>query len=131
MRVVMLGYQTWGHRTLQALLDSDHEVVLVVTHPKSEHAYEKIWDDNVAELAEKNDVPVLLRNRPDDAELLAAVADAQPDIIVANNWRTWLPPSCSTCRRTAPSTSTTRCCRRTRASRRSSGRCSTARRASA
>ncbi|WP_062648986.1 methionyl-tRNA formyltransferase [Streptomyces maremycinicus] len=92
MRVVMLGYQTWGHRTLQALLDSDHEVVLVVTHPKSEHAYEKIWDDSVAELAEKNDVPVLLRNRPDDAELLAAVADARPDIIVANNWRTWLPP---------------------------------------
>ncbi|MFD9318671.1 methionyl-tRNA formyltransferase [Streptomyces sp. NPDC060053] len=92
MRVVMLGYQTWGHRTLQALLDSDHEVVLVVTHPKSEHAYEKIWDDNVAELAEKHDVPVLLRNRPDDDELLAAVADARPDIIVANNWRTWLPP---------------------------------------
>ncbi|MFJ9899219.1 methionyl-tRNA formyltransferase [Streptomyces sp. NPDC091280] len=92
MRVVMLGYQTWGHRTLQALLDSDHEVVLVVTHPKSEHAYEKIWDDNVAELAEKNDVPVLLRNRPDDAELLDAVREARPDIIVANNWRTWLPP---------------------------------------
>ncbi|MET7569289.1 methionyl-tRNA formyltransferase [Streptomyces sp. NPDC005492] len=92
MRVVMLGYQTWGHRTLQALLDSDHEVVLVVTHPKSEHAYEKIWDDNVAELAEKNDVPVLLRNRPDDAELIDAVREARPDIIVANNWRTWLPP---------------------------------------
>jgi methionyl-tRNA formyltransferase len=92
MRVVMLGYQTWGHRTLQALLDSSHEVVLVVTHPRSEHAYERIWGDNVAELAEKHDVPVLLRNRPDDAELLAAVADARPDIIVANNWRTWLPP---------------------------------------
>ncbi|MFJ6567446.1 methionyl-tRNA formyltransferase [Streptomyces sp. NPDC091292] len=92
MRVVMLGYQTWGHRTLQALLDSDHEVVLVVTHPKSEHAYEKIWSDNVAELAEKHGVPVLLRNRPDDDELLAEVRDARPDIIVANNWRTWLPP---------------------------------------
>lgn len=33
MRVVMFGYQTWGHRTLQALLDSEHDVVLVVTHP--------------------------------------------------------------------------------------------------
>ncbi|WP_431037563.1 methionyl-tRNA formyltransferase [Streptomyces sp. P6-2-1] len=92
MRVVMLGYQTWGHRTLRALLDSGHEVALVVTHPRSEHAYEKIWDDNVAELAEKNGVPVLLRNRPDDAELLDAVREARPDIIVANNWRTWLPP---------------------------------------
>ena len=60
MRVTMFGYQTWGHRTLQALLDSDHEVVLVVTHPRSDHAYEKIWDDSVAELAEKHGVPVLL-----------------------------------------------------------------------
>ena len=66
MRVVMFGYQTWGHRTLQALLDSEHEVVLVVTHPKSDHAYEKIWSDSVADLAEKHGVPVLLRNRPDD-----------------------------------------------------------------
>ncbi|MCI3242927.1 methionyl-tRNA formyltransferase [Streptomyces spinosisporus] len=92
MRVAMFGYQTWGHRTLQALLDSDHEVVLVVTHPKSDHAYEKIWGDDVAELAEKHDVPVLLRNRPDDPELQAALRDARPDILVANNWRTWLPP---------------------------------------
>ncbi|WP_066951005.1 methionyl-tRNA formyltransferase [Streptomyces lushanensis] len=92
MRVVMFGYQTWGHRTLQALLDSEHEVVLVVTHPKSDHVYEKIWDDSVAELAEKHGVPVLLRNRPDDEELLRRLREAAPDIIVANNWRTWLPP---------------------------------------
>ncbi|MFE5140471.1 methionyl-tRNA formyltransferase [Streptomyces fagopyri] len=92
MRVVMFGYQTWGHRTLQALLESDHEVVLAVTHPRSEHAYEKIWDDSVADLAEKHGIPVLLRNRPDDPELLAALRDAAPDIIVANNWRTVLPP---------------------------------------
>nr|QEO74766.1 methionyl-tRNA formyltransferase [uncultured bacterium] len=92
MRVAMFGYQTWGHRTLQALLESEHEVVLVVTHPKSEHAYEKIWSDSVADLAEQNGVPVLLRNRPDDEELLIRLKDANPDIIVANNWRTWLPP---------------------------------------
>lgn len=118
MRVVMFGYQTWGHRTLQALLDSAHEVVLVVTHPKSDHAYEKIWDDSVADLAEKHDVPVLLRNRPGDDELLSALRDVEPDIIVANNWRTWLPRRYSTCHRTAPSTCTTRCCPPTRASRR-------------
>ncbi|WP_329310424.1 methionyl-tRNA formyltransferase [Streptomyces sp. NBC_01262] len=92
MRVVMFGYQTWGHRTLQALLDSEHEVVLVVTHPVSDHVYEKIWSDSVAELAEKHGVPVLLRERPDDAELIEAIRDTRPDIIVANNWRTWLPP---------------------------------------
>jgi methionyl-tRNA formyltransferase len=93
MRVTMFGYQTWGHRTLQALLDSEHEVTLVVTHPKSDHAYEKIWDDSVADLAEKHGVPVLLRNRPDDDELLERLRAAEPDVIVATNWRTWIPPS--------------------------------------
>lgn len=91
MRVVMFGYQTWGHRTLQALLDSEHDVFLVVTHPKSEHAYEKIWSDSVADLAEENGVPVVIRNRPDD-ELFERLKEADPDIIVANNWRTWIPP---------------------------------------
>ncbi|MGW1672564.1 methionyl-tRNA formyltransferase [Streptomyces sp. NPDC002324] len=92
MRIAMFGYQTWGHRTLRALLDSGHDVVLVVTHPKSDHAYEKIWNDSVADLAEQHGVPVLLRNRPGDEELLRALKEADPDLIVANNWRTWLPP---------------------------------------
>ncbi|GHI93321.1 MULTISPECIES: methionyl-tRNA formyltransferase [Streptomyces] len=92
MRVVMFGYQTWGHRTLQALLDSPHEVVTVVTHPKSEHAYERIWSDSVADLAAEHGVPVVIRDRPDDEELFQLLKDADPDIIVANNWRTWIPP---------------------------------------
>ncbi|MCY0939907.1 methionyl-tRNA formyltransferase [Streptomyces antarcticus] len=91
MRVVMFGYQTWGHRTLQALLDSEHDVVMVLTHPKSEHAYEKIWSDSVADLAEEHGVPVVIRNRPDDEELFTRLKESDPDIIVANNWRTYIP----------------------------------------
>jgi methionyl-tRNA formyltransferase len=92
MRVAMFGYQTWGHRTLRALIDAGHDVALVVTHPQSDHAYERIWADSVAELAAGNGIRVLLRDRPDDAELLAELAAADLDLIVANNWRTWLPP---------------------------------------
>ena len=92
MRVAMFGYQTWGHRTLKALLDAGHDVRLVVTHPPSEHAYERIWSDSVAGLAAEHGIATLLRTRPDDAELLAALKDADLDLIVANNWRTWLPP---------------------------------------
>jgi methionyl-tRNA formyltransferase len=91
MRVVLFGYQTWGYRTLEALLGSEHEVVLAVTHPASDHAYESIWSDSVAELAEANGVPVVVRNRPDE-DVVQALKDARPDIIVANNWRTWIPP---------------------------------------
>lgn len=92
MRIVMFGYQTWGHRTLLALLESGHDVVMAVTHPRSEHAYERIWSDSVAGLAGEHGIPVLIRDRPDDEELFARLKDADPDIIVANNWRTWIPP---------------------------------------
>ena len=92
MRVVMFGYQTWGHRTLQALLASEHEVALVVTHPVSDHPYERIWNDSVADLATGHGVEVIIRDRPDDAELLDRLKQADPDVIVATNWRTWIPP---------------------------------------
>lgn len=91
MRVVLMGYQTWGYRTLQALLESSHQVVLVATHPKSDHAYEKIWDDSVADLAEAHGLPVVIKNRPDE-DLIEQVIEARPDVIVATNWRTWIPP---------------------------------------
>ncbi|WP_412544038.1 methionyl-tRNA formyltransferase [Longispora sp. K20-0274] len=93
MRVVMFGYQTWGHRTLRALLESDHDVALVVTHPASTGAYERIWSDSVADLAAEHGVPVLVRERPDDEELLTALKAVDPDVIVATNWRTWIPPT--------------------------------------
>ena len=93
MRVVMFGYQTWGHRTLQALLDSEHEVVLVVTHPGSDHAYEKIWSDSVADLAERARGPgAACATGPTTPNCSSALKEADPDIIVANNWRTWIPP---------------------------------------
>jgi methionyl-tRNA formyltransferase len=90
VRIAMFGYQTWGHRTLQALLKSRHEVVLVVTHPTSEHAYESIWADSVEDLARSEGIEVLLAKRP-TPELIDRVREVQPDVMVANNWRTRLP----------------------------------------
>ncbi len=91
MRVVMFGYQTWGHRTLQALLESRHDVVMVVTHPPGSGAYERIWSESVADLAAEAGVPVLLRSKPDDPELLQRLKEADPDVLVATNWRTLIP----------------------------------------
>lgn len=92
----MFGFQTWGHRTLGALLAAGHEVALVVTHPPSDHAYERIWGDSVEELARAHGVPVLRRAGGagpwHDEELLLRLKDAEPEVIVATNWRTWIPP---------------------------------------
>jgi len=90
VRVVMFGYQTWGHRTLRALLKSRHEVCLVVTHPTSDHAYESIWADSVEDLARSEGIEVFLAKRP-TPELIERVAEVAPEVMVANNWRTRLP----------------------------------------
>lgn len=92
MRVVAFGYMTWGRRTIEAILAAGHEVPLVVTHPDSDNAYEKIFNESVAELAADHRIPVLVRNRADDAEVRAAIAAADADVMVVANWRTWLPP---------------------------------------
>ena len=91
MKVILFAYQTWGHTLLRALLDSRHEVVLVATHPQGDDAYESIWMDSVEELAGAHGIPVILKTRP-DAELTARVRAAQADVMVACNWRTWIPP---------------------------------------
>ena len=92
MRLIAFGYQAWGYRLLEALLASRHEVLLVVTHPASDHAYEAIWRDSVAELAEQCGVPVLVRNYANDDEVVARLRALQPDILVAANWRRWIAP---------------------------------------
>ncbi len=112
MRVVMFGYQTWGHRTLQALLDSEHEVVLVVTHPRAITRTRRIWSDSVADCAGARR-PGAVRDRPDDEELLTG---SRTPTRTSSSPPTGGPGSrrrSSACPGTAPSTCTTRCCRPT------------------
>ncbi|MCV7283227.1 methionyl-tRNA formyltransferase [Mycolicibacterium flavescens] len=91
MRVVAFGYQTWGVRTLQALLDLGHEVPLAVTHPASEQSYKAIWSESVEDLARDRDIPVHLTERIDN-DTVDLVKRAEPDVIVVNSWYTWMPP---------------------------------------
>ncbi|MGW0003304.1 methionyl-tRNA formyltransferase [Nocardia grenadensis] len=91
MRIVSFGFQTWGRKTLQALIDSEHEVVLAVTHPASADSYKGIWSDSVEELAREHGIPVHLTERA-DAETIDLVKRAEPDVIVVNSWYTWMPP---------------------------------------
>ena len=91
MRVVSFGFQTWGYRTLQALIDLDHDVVLAVTHPVSEQSYKAIWSASVEALARDHGIPVHITDRV-DAETIDVVKRAEPDVVVVNSWYTWMPP---------------------------------------
>ena len=91
MRIVMFGFQTWGYKTLRALIDLDHEVVLAVTHPASEDSYRAVFSDSVEDLARANRIPVHLTERV-DTETIDLVKHAAPDVVVVNSWYTWMPP---------------------------------------
>jgi methionyl-tRNA formyltransferase len=90
MKVVTFGFQTWGRKTLQAVIESGHEVVLAVTHPASEQSYKALWSDSVEDLAREHNIPVHVTERADN-DLIERVKLAEPDVIVVNSWYTWLP----------------------------------------
>jgi methionyl-tRNA formyltransferase len=92
MRIVSFGFQTWGVKTLQALVDLGHDVALAVTHPASDDSYKGIFSDSVEELAQSLGIPVHLTERVDN-ETIDLVKHAEPDVIVVNSWYTWMPPA--------------------------------------
>jgi len=91
LRVVFFGFQTWGVRTLQALLDLGHDVPLAVTHPRSGQSYKAIWADSVEDFARERAISVHLTERIDH-DTIDLVKHAEPDVIVVNSWYTWMPP---------------------------------------
>src|SRR6202012_4855663 len=91
MRVVTFGFQTWGFRTLQAVIELGHEVVLAVTHPVSDHSYKAIFSESVADLARDHDIPVHITNRA-AAGTIDLEKPTEPDVIGVNSWYTWMPP---------------------------------------
>jgi methionyl-tRNA formyltransferase len=91
MRIVSFGFQAWGYRTLRALIDLDHDVVLAVTHPPSEQSYKAIFSASVEALARDHGIPVHLTERV-DAETIDLVKRAEPEVIVVNSWYTRMPP---------------------------------------
>lgn len=92
MRVVFMGFQTWGYETLKALLETRHTVPLVCTHPESSHPYEAIWNDSVKTLAQDHGIPVIEQTSIKKASVAEMLRAADPDIFVLSDWRTWLSP---------------------------------------
>lgn len=91
MRIVFFGFQTWGYKTLQALIDLGHDLPLAVTHPASAESYKAIWSAPVEELAREHGIPLHVAEDV-DAETIDLVAGCRPDVIVVNSWYHRMPP---------------------------------------
>ncbi len=93
MKVVFMGFQTWGYETLKGLLASRHVVPLVCTHPENSQPYEAIWNDSVKELAQAHNISVIERRHLNNAEMIDLFENIHPDILVLSDWRTRVSPA--------------------------------------
>jgi methionyl-tRNA formyltransferase len=90
--VALLGYQVWGRRSLEAMLERpDTSVELVVTHPDSDDPYEQVWTDSVGEPARAAGIEVIELGKHRDCTLKSLLATAAADVMIASNWRAVVP----------------------------------------
>lgn len=95
MRIVFLGSTELGYATLEALLGSDHTVALVITHPKGAQAnfYDRLWEAPVDQLAADHGVEFREQLSANDDDTVGLIRDADPDIVVSADWRSWVSSS--------------------------------------
>ena len=67
-RAVVFAYHDVGVRGLSVLLALGVDVRLVVTH--RDDPDENIWFDSVAELAARNDIPVIMPSDPNSGDVI-------------------------------------------------------------
>jgi methionyl-tRNA formyltransferase len=80
MRLVFAGTPAAAVPSLRALLDSQHDVVAVVTRPpKRAGRGRRETSSPVADVAAEAGVPVLSPEKPGDPDFLAALRDLRPD----------------------------------------------------
>ena len=80
MKLVFAGTPQVAVASLQALIDSDHEVAAVVTRPDSRSGRgRKVAPSPVAEVAEKAGIEILKPAKAGDPDFLARLAEIAPD----------------------------------------------------
>ncbi|MEZ2121675.1 methionyl-tRNA formyltransferase [Corynebacterium sp. CCM 9203] len=85
MRVIFTGFATFGYRSITALADSGHEIVLVCTQPPIDDPYYAGMDEDVAAFARERGIPVIETKRLDGAAA-DAIRAAEADLMVVTNW---------------------------------------------
>lgn len=94
MKLVFAGTPQVAVASLQALIDSDHEVAAVVTRPDARSGRgRKVAPSPVAELAEKAGIEVLKPARAGDPDFLARLAEIAPDCCPVVAYGALLPQS--------------------------------------
>ena len=93
MRIVFIGTGEIGVPTLRALLDSEHEVVAVVTQPDKRVGREqRIEPPPIKKEIAKTRIPILQPARIKDQQATEEIRDFAPDVVVVVAYGQILPP---------------------------------------
>lgn len=94
MRLVFAGTPAVAVPALQALLESTHDVVAVVTRPDAQRGRgRQLSASPVADLAHEHGIPVLTPERASDPAFLATLAELHPDCCPVVAYGALLPPA--------------------------------------
>jgi methionyl-tRNA formyltransferase len=85
---VVFAYHDIGVRCLETLLELGIEVRLVVTH--QDDVSEQVWFGSVAEVAKRNDIPVITPEQVNAGNVLERVVQCKPDFIFSFYYRQML-----------------------------------------
>jgi len=85
MRVLAFAYHNIGYECLNALIQSNEEIVGVVTH--EDDPDEEIWFQSVAELAGTNGLSVFTPDNPNTAEFINLLRELNPELILSFYYR--------------------------------------------
>lgn len=92
MKIILFAFTNWGIKGLQTLIQKNHEILCVYTHPMNMDKNEKIWFGSVKEECEKNNIPVKEKTKLEENDE-RFIKKLNPDIIFSLNWRRLLPKS--------------------------------------
>ena len=90
MKIVFFGNHIYGYCSLTEMISNQIIPDLVVTNIPRKH--ELVWYPSVAELASSNNIELIRHNRIDSSEeIITAIADVMPDLIVVSSYRNIIP----------------------------------------
>ncbi|MBP0016588.1 MAG: methionyl-tRNA formyltransferase [Cyanobacteria bacterium SBLK] len=85
-KIIFLGYGEYGVSTLSGLIQSDYQVILILTHPSKRGAINPVLD-----LAQKHEIEHYFSSQLVEKEIVETIVKMEPDFIVSTNWRYRIP----------------------------------------
>ena len=82
---VVFAYHNVGIKGLSVLLENDIDIKLVLSH--EDNPEENVWFRSVMQLAELNDIPVILPDDPNTAEIIKQITALKPDWLFSFYYR--------------------------------------------